>query len=386
MNDDQPIAAELAGYLSSAVGVGEAARRYADALRLAGAQLRFRDVPLPDRDRVAGEQTADLAAEAPAPFEIVCLNPEQMVPYLDERGEPRERRRRIGIWSWEVDVLPDGWHSASDRVDEIWTYSSFAARLIAAGMQTPVHSVPVPVWAPASLGEPASALPSGFRVLVMFDYLSTLERKNPLGAITAYKRAFAPDEGSVLVLKSVNGRHRPAQRAQILAAADGRPDIVLLDGTVPAAERDALLGACDCIMSLHRSEGYGLPLAEAMAIGKPVVATAYGGNMEFMDERSSYLVSWTAAFVGDGVEHYPPGARWAEPDLDHAAQQLRSVRYEPEQARQRAERGRREVERRLSAEAVGAQMIARLRALGVPHRRGSAAIARRVGRLLGAHR
>jgi glycosyltransferase involved in cell wall biosynthesis len=386
MNDDQPIAAELAGYLSSAVGVGEAARRYARALQRAGARLRCRDVPLPGRDRVQSEQADSVPAGTQVPFEIVCLNPEQMVPYLDERGEHAECRRRIGIWSWEVDVLPKGWREASGRLDEIWTYSSFAAGLIAGGVQAPVRSVPLPVWAPANIREPTHGLPGGFRVLAMFDHLSTLQRKNPLGAIAAYKRAFAPDEGSVLVLKSVNGRHRPEQHARILAATEGRADIVLLDGTVSAAERDALLGACDCVLSLHRSEGYGLPLAEAMAIGKPVIATAYGGNMEFMDEQSSYPVSWTPALVGEGVEHYPPGAHWAEPDLDHAAQQLRSARYEPGQARQRAERGRSEVERQLSAEAVGAQMIARLRALGAPRRRGSSMIARRLRGLLDAHR
>ncbi len=125
----------------------------------------------------------------------------------------------------------------------------------------------------------------------MFDYLSTLERKNPLGAIEAYRRAFAPDDGAVLVVKSVNGRHRPERHAEVTAAVEGRRDIVSIDRTISGAERDALIGACDCYLSLHRSEGHGMPLAEAMALGKPVVATAYGGNIEFMNEANSYLVA-----------------------------------------------------------------------------------------------
>lgn len=369
MNDDQTIAVELAGYLSSAVGVGEAARRYAHALRSAGAQVQALDVPLPGRDRVEAGLAEGPAPGTPISYEIICLNPEQMIPYLDQREAPRERRRTIGVWSWEVDVLPAGWREASSRLDEIWTYSAFAARLMGDGVEVPVRSVPLPAWAHSTSSAPAGGSPDGFRVLVVFDFLSTLQRKNPLGAIEAYKRAFAPDEGSVLVLKSVNGRHRPEQRAQIVAAIDGRPDIVLRDETVSGAERDALLGECDCLLSLHRSEGYGLPLAEAMAMGKPVLATAYGGNTEFMDERNSYPIAYTPALVGEGVEHYPAGATWAEPDLDHAAEALRAARYEARQTRERALRGREEVERRLSPEAVGAQMIDRLRALGAPRSR-----------------
>lgn len=388
--NDQPIAVEVAGYLGSAVGVGEAARRYVHALRRAGAEVRARDVPLPGRDRIeALPSGGSSCTDAPIHFEIVCLNPEQLIPYLDEREPPRERRRTIGVWSWEVDVLPSGWREASLRLDEIWTYSDFAARMISRGVGAPVHSVPLPVSPPA-LGETFAAartLPEGFRVLVMFDYLSTLERKNPLGAIEAYKRAFSPHEGSVLVVKSVNGQHRRQQQAQIAAAAAGRPDIVLLDGTVSAAQRDALLCECDCLLSLHRSEGYGLPLVEAMAIGKPVLATGFGGNMEFMDAHSSYPVAWTRVLVGEGVEHYPSLATWAEPDIDHAAHLLRAARYDAGSARERAERARREVERRLAPCVIGTQMIERLRALGAPRQRSrSGALATRL-RILGhAHR
>ncbi len=380
MNHDQAIAVEIAGYLSSAVGVGEAARLYTCALRAAGAEVQARDVPLPGRDRVEMGLAEGPAPSVAIPFEIICLNPEQMIPYLDQREAPREPRRTIGVWSWEVDVLPAGWREASHRLDEIWTYSAFAAQLIDEGVEAPVRSVPLPAWGEPTHRGRASGLPEGFRVLVMFDFLSTLQRKNPLGAIEAYKRAFAPDEGSVLVLKSVNGRHRPEQRSQIAAAADARPDIVLRDGTVSGAERDALLSECDCVLSLHRSEGYGLPLAEAMAMGKPVLATAYGGNTEFMDERNSYPIPWTPALVGEGVEHYPAGATWAEPDLDRAALALRAVRYEAEQARELAARGREVVERRLSLEAVGAQMVQRLRALGAPRGRSRLPLVRRLWR------
>jgi glycosyltransferase involved in cell wall biosynthesis len=195
----------------------------------------------------------------------------------------------------------------------------------------------------------------------MFDYLSTLERKNPLGAMAAYQRAFSSDDGTVLIVKSVNARHRPERRAELTCLAQGRQDIVFLDDLMSAAERDALLLSCDCYISLHRSEGHGLPLAEAMASGKPVVATAYGGNTEFMTNDNSYLVRWTPASVGPNVEHYPAEARWAEPDIENAAHLLQAVRGNSQEARRKVHRARIDVEEKLSPAAIGAQMRERLR-------------------------
>lgn len=359
MSEGTP-AVELAGYLSAAVGVGEAARRYLAALASVGVPTQTRDVALPGRDTVGYESVPRPAGEPGV--NLLCLNPEQMVPYLDSpEGPPVTGRSSIGIWSWEVDVLPEGWREASRRVAEVWTYSRFAAERIAAGIEAPVFALAPPVSSPVKPAATSVKLPQGFRVLVMFDYLSTLERKNPLGAIEAFRKAFAPGEGAVLIVKSINGRHRPDRHAELVAATDGREDIALLDGTMSGSERDALLAACDCLISLHRSEGHGMPLAEAMALGKPVLATGYGGSTEFMNDENSYLVKWRSVRVGDGVEHYPPAATWAEPDIEHAAQLLRSLREFPEAAARRGARARADVARLLSPEAVGEQMRERLR-------------------------
>jgi glycosyltransferase involved in cell wall biosynthesis len=376
-------AVELVGYLSAAVGVGEAARRYVWALRSAGVPVSERDVPLPGRD---GAQSAAPAGPIPAPeavaFNLLCLNPEQMVPYLDgPEAPPREGRTNIGIWSWEVDVLPPGWREAAGRLAEVWTYSRFSAELIGAALDARVLSFPPPLSSPAVEdaqtstpipAQPPTELLPGFRVLVRFDYLSTLERKNPLGAIEAYCRAFQPDDGAVLVLKSVNGRHRPERHREVLAAVEGRPDVVVVDRTTSDGERDALIAGCDCYLSLHRSEGHGLPLAEAMSFGKLVVATAYGGNMEFMSAANSYPVAWNPVRVEGGVEHYPAGASWAEPDLEDAVRILRTVRDFPEEARSKAGRARADVRARLAPEAIGSGMSDRLQRIHESQRPGEA--------------
>ncbi len=284
-------AVELSGFLGAAVGVGEAARLYLGALRTAGVPVHASVVALPGRDCV---ELANEESPGPSPeeigFDVICLNPEQLLPYLDGRDVRYAARTTVGIWSWEVDVVPTGWPEAADRVAEIWTYSTFAAELIGQAIGRKVIAMPPPLPKPVPAEALEIELPSGFRVLTMFDYLSTLERKNPLGAIEAFRSAFEEAEDTVLIVKSVNGRHRPEQRAEVLAAAGERSDIVFIDETLDVGRRDALLAACDCYISLHRAEGHGLPLAEAMAAGKPVVATGYGGNTEFMNDENSYLV------------------------------------------------------------------------------------------------
>jgi glycosyltransferase involved in cell wall biosynthesis len=360
---------ELAGYLDAAVGSGEVARRYLGALQSAGVAVRARNVALEGRDSA---MTPVRPARSGRPwatrFNLLCLNPEQLVPYLGSDAAPRRRgRTSVAAWNWEVDVVPSGWTEAARAVSEVWTCSEFTATFIRDATGAQVVAMPPPLSLSAKARPaPPPALPPGFRVLLIFDYLSTIERKNPLGAIAAYRRCFAPGDGAQLVIKTMNGVHRPERRREVEAAAADRSDIVLIDATISGAERDALIAASDCLLSLHRSEGFGLALAEAIAAGKPVIATAYGGNVEFMPAASSYLVRYGLTRVGDGCEHYPAEARWAEPDIDHAAAQLRAVFDHREGARERAGHAQDHVLALLAPERIGRLMRDRLRGLRKP--------------------
>jgi hypothetical protein len=377
-----PLAVELVGYLDATVGVGEAARRYVTALRSVGVEVLEHDVSLPGRDPAC----ADLpSGPRPSPDSIscnlVCLNPEQMTAYLDGSEAPQSSGRcTVGVWSWEVDMVPGGWREAALRLDDVWTYSSFAADLISPGIDAPVQSIPPPISKPSVVQWSGAQLPKGFRVLLIFDFLSTLERKNPLGAIEAFKRAFQPNDGAVLVVKSVNGRHRSEQQAKIVAVAEDRADILFIDQAMTGSERDALVASCDCYLSLHRSEGHGLVLAEAMTMGKPVIATAYGGNMEFMNEHNSYPVAWTPTRVGEGVEHYPAGASWAEPDVDHAVRLLRAVYEDPQSAECRALQGQADVLAGLAPTVIGERIRVRLEQLGASKNRTKRGLIARLAR------
>jgi glycosyltransferase involved in cell wall biosynthesis len=350
---------ELVGYLDSAVGVGEAARLYGAALEEVGVSVSEHDIALPGRDTVRSPVSQPRRA-GHADARIVCVNPEQLPMLGMTPAGPRVPE--IGVWSWEVDPAPSGWRPAAGRFAELWTYSDFSARLIEDVVGVPVFAIPPPVLRPhgGTAAGDRHDLPRGFRVLVMFDYLSTLERKNPLGAVEAFRRSFAPEDGAVLVVKSINARHRPDRARELASAIGDRPDIVVLEETLSGPERDALVQSCDCYLSLHRSEGHGLPLAEAMAAGKPVVATAFGGNTEFMTGENSYLVDWRPALVGEGVEHYPPDSSWAEPDIGQAADLLRRVFEDDDEARRRSERARADVAACLSPRAIGERMCSRL--------------------------
>jgi glycosyltransferase involved in cell wall biosynthesis len=265
------------------------------------------------------------------------------------------------VWGWETDAIPARWREAFPLLDEIWVYSTYVAANLARVAPIPVRCIPPPV-SPPEVGDVDLdlGLPDGFRFLFMFDFFSTIQRKNPVGLIDAFQRAFAPGEGPQLVIKTINGVHRYEALDEVLAAAGGRPDIHVVDRSLSGAERDALVAGCDCYVSLHRSEGFGLTLAECMALGKPVIGTAFSATTDFMTEDNSYPVGYELTRVGADCEIYPPDGTWAEPDVDQAAGHMRSVIENPGEARAKGERARARIEELYSPLAVGALIRARL--------------------------
>ncbi len=359
----------VTGYLSHALGLGAAARGYAQALTAAGVPTSTVSVPLHHLalpvDLGAGygrHGFEDIVLDTRHGFEIVAVNADELPDFVERLGDDYFQGPRIGIWGWETNSIPSRWRRAFALVDEIWVYSRFMAENIGAVAPVPVIALPPPVQPPA---EPAAPLrldvpDDGFLFLFLFDYLSTIQRKNPVGLIEAFKHAFAPGEGPRLLIKTINAPLRPLAEEEVLWAAYGRPDIHVVDRSLSAAERDGLMAACDCYASLHRSEGFGLTLAEAMAIGKPVIGTRYSGNVDFMNDENSYLVDYELGRVGPDCEIYPPDGEWAQPSVEHAAELMRRVYSEPEQAARIAQRAREDVARTLSLQATGTAMRRRL--------------------------
>jgi glycosyltransferase involved in cell wall biosynthesis len=236
------------------------------------------------------------------------------------------------------------------------------AENIGAVAPVPVIALPPPVSAPAETVAPLRlGVPEeDFLFLFVFDYLSTVQRKNPVGLIEAFKQAFAPSEGPRLLIKTINGPLRPLSEEEVLWAAHGREDIHVIDRSLSGAELQGLMVACDCYVSLHRAEGFGLTMAEAMSIGKPVIATGYSGNVDFMNAKNSYLVNYAIGRVGPECEIYPPEGEWADPSVQHAAALMRRVHASPEEAAQIGRRASEDVAQMLSPETTGAAMRRRL--------------------------
>ncbi len=331
----------LTGYLRAEVGVGEAARLVLDALQGARLQVSSVAIDLPTSRQAHPFQSSPPIADRRV--NVIWMNAEHLLGFAALVGPGYfEGRYTVGGWAWETEHLPAVMAANAELVDEIWVPSEYVRQAVEPAVDVPVRTFPHPVvpppvdpaFRPGQLG-----IPDGFFFLYTFDFNSSFERKNPLGVLEAFTRAFAPCEGPTLVLKSVNGDRSGFECERLRAAAASRPDIVVIDAYVSASERGALLAACGCYVSLHRAEGFGLGMAEAMSLGRPVVATGYSGNLEFMDDKIAWLVPAKPVRVGPHAPPYDPEDLWGDPDLDAAAEMMRSVFADPSAALTRAERG-----------------------------------------------
>jgi glycosyltransferase involved in cell wall biosynthesis len=271
---------------------------------------------------------------------------------------------------WELAKVPDRFGPLLSRFQEIWAPSEFVRAAFAAVVDVPVLRVPVPVeLGPVEQGTRSSfGLPEGTTLfLFAFDPCSFFDRKNPLGLIEAFNRAF-PRGGSAdvgLVIKTLAAGPHAHALNKVKAAIAGDKRIHLIERTMSRPEMNGLLAVSDAYVSLHRSEGFGFGLAEAMALGKPVVGTAYSGNADFLNPETGYPVSFTLVPVRAGEYPDHEGQLWAEPDLGAAAEHMLAIVEQPAQARRRALAGQSFIRTYHSPAVVGKLMRDRLELLGL---------------------
>jgi hypothetical protein len=202
-----------------------------------------------------------------------------------------------------------------------------------------------------------------FLFLFSFDYLSVFDRKNPLAVIEAFRRAFEPGVGAALVLKCINHDRDPESHAALLEAASGHPDVEVVDRYMSSSDNNSLTSLCDCYVSLHRAEGFGLVMAEAMWLGKPVIATGYSGNLDFMTPANSLLVDHRLIPIGPGMGPYPAAGEWAEPDVGHAATLMRQLFDDRDAARELGSKAAADIRRTHSPRAAGEIVHRRLESI-----------------------
>ncbi|CAN5141107.1 hypothetical protein BH20ACT16_BH20ACT16_00680 [soil metagenome] len=355
----------IAGYFGSVLGVGEAARQVAGALEAVGTRVSMQNLvashSLQDDSLARGDHNG--AGKDRFSTNLICVNADALPAFADDAGPSFfAGRYSIGLWWWEVSTFPERWLSSFGHVDEVWAGSRHVADALARVSPVPVIHItqPVLIEDPPPADRAALGLPESFVFLFSFDYESVFERKNPLAVVEAFGRSFEPGSGASLVIKSINHDHDPANHERLRAAAAQHPDVHLIDRYVARVERDQLTAACDCYVSLHRSEGFGFTVAEAMALGRPTIATGYSGTLDFMTPENSYLVDYELVPIGEDADPYPPEGEWAQPDVDHAARLMRHVVEHPEEARARGERARADIRSRHSLEVAGTVMTDRL--------------------------
>ena len=326
-------------YFTAESGVGQAARLMLAGMEAAGiphATVTYDTAP----GRSAHQFSEHGVDKAVYDTNLVCVNADVIRTANHWMGERlRDHRYRIGLWWWETSTFPEMFDPSFDVVDEVWVGSAFVGEAIRQRTDKPVTVIPMPVVVPPAIGGARQAVgvpEDTFLVLFAYDFDSVFARKNPLGALEAYMSAFPPNDGCTLLLKSINGDRHLEELEELRMAAAGRPDVVILDQYLDATINRGLIAECDCYLSLHRSEGFGVTIAEAMAYARPVVATAYSANLEFMDDTTGYLVPASEGVVPAGAGPYEAGTRWGEPDIAAASALLARVRENPDEAQGKA--------------------------------------------------
>lgn len=356
-------------YFAETSGFGEAARSHLSALLHAGHTVAARSVlltregaPTPVRpDRRAYPRIVAACRARRAYRTLLVHAPPQHFPLLREQG-----CRNVGITAWETERLPRGWPAALETVDEVWVPSAFCREAFASATHRAVYVVPHPVSVPDLARSPIAGVPDD-----MFLFLAILEwsdRKNPVGLLRAFLDAFAGRRDVGLLIKAGTGftsRDAVLRRIARVERSYARPRpplFVCFDRLSPSARR-ILYARADAYVSLHRAEGFGLCMAEAMAAGKPVIATAWSGNLEFMDETSALLVPYRlvpARQRESRIVTFERRMRWAEPDHDAAVQLLRSAVSDRARTSRIAARGAARVRSELAPARIGTLMRQRI--------------------------
>jgi glycosyltransferase involved in cell wall biosynthesis len=354
---------DVLGFFTAEHGVGEAARVLTSTLQAAGVSVstieytdtQSRREHLFQCDNVSRNKVLMTAINAD---HLNAANDRLGVDFFTDRYV-------IGQWFWELEEAPSWFGPAFAHVDELWAPTRFIETMLRkhAPSRVQVKYVPLPVVTPhvdASITRARFGLDDRYMFLFAFDFMSVMKRKNPLGLIEAFCSAFAEGEGPMLVIKAINGDKRLVEGNMLRDAVRKRSDIVLIDEYFTKVETSTLTSLADCYVSLHRSEGLGLTMSEAMTLGRPVIATGYSGNLDFLSDANSFIVPGSRVKVGHGAEGYSPEAMWMEPNVSEAAKYMRYVYENQAEAVQKGLRGQADILRAFDVASCGAIMKGRL--------------------------
>ena len=358
----------LVGYFRAALGVGESVRCAARAAAAAGLPVALVELKLHTKNPQTDDSyTALLQPDNPHPVNVFHLDA-PAARDIDHHHGPgfRTGKYNIGYWAWELPEFPDTWTNYAGYFDEIWTPSRFATEAIAQKVPVPVLTMPHAIYFARPQGDfrQKYGLPADrYLFLFLYDLNSYSERKKPAAVIEAFRRSGLAGHGAALVIKVHNVAGNPADFERLRAATAALPGTMLLTQTLARHEIYELEAACDCFVSLHRSEGFGLAVAECMYLGKPVISTDWSATAEYISTANGCPVRCTLVTLERNHGPYAKGQTWAAPDLDHAAEWMQQLFHDPALGRRLGAAARATIEEKYSPAAIGARFRQRLEAI-----------------------
>lgn len=364
----------IVGYPFQPTGMAEHARSTFRAFQAAGVTPRLLDVADanrgfdPDLERDFRPHLVSTLGEG---VNLFGVNGDEAARVIGKVGEQAfERGYNIAYPAWELAQYPKVWAKVLDRFDEIWAPSAFVQQALEGAVTKPVHRMPLPVDLKLSgfLGRRHFGIPEeAFVVVFFFDFASFADRKNPNAVLEAFERLAArrPDADIHCVIKSRGGRDTdPAQTDLEARLAALGPRAQALYGDLGDNEIKNLVRVSDVFVSLHRSEGFGRGMAEAMAMGRPAIATGYAGNLDFMVPGTALLVDYELVPVAPGAYPHGEGQVWAEASPEHASRLIEQLLDDPAGARAMGARAKAFMRENYSVQAIGQRYAERLAAIG----------------------
>lgn len=340
-----PDGINLIGNIRGDNGLGQSMRLVADILTEASVDFAIHNFYVPPGGSMTNHTYDDKITENfPYNMNLIHVNASEFtIAYLQLGKGLWDGRYNIAYWLWELEDFPQEWLANIHLVDEIWTPAEFISNTLRKYTDKPVRTIPYPVTAPteARYDRDYFGLPKDqFLFLMMFDSGSVMERKNPLGTIEAFKRAFGRENKKVGIVIKINEiEQREEDIRYIHSVLDGYDNIYIICKTLSKTEVNSLTKCVDVFVSLHRAEGFGLVLAEAMLVGTPAIATNWSANTEFMNSDVACMVDYKMIELEKDLPPFQKGYRWADADINQAAFYMKKLYEEPafyEQIRQKA--------------------------------------------------
>lgn len=355
----------LIGNICAESGLGQSCRLVASALDKTGFPLSIYKY-----EQLGAEGQGDhswenrLSKELPYDVNLIHINPHELgLAFIQQDASVWNYRYNIGYWLWELEEFPDEWTPCFQCLDEIWAPSEFICNAIRKKTTLPVRCMPYHV--DVSIGtiyerEHFGIPEDKFLYLMMYDQSSCMERKNPIGVLNAFKKAFDKQNQSVGLVIKINNP-TPESRKQIRSVLDGYTNVYLIEETLSRDEVNSLTKCVDVVVSLHRAEGFGLVLAEAMLLGTPAVATNWSSNTEFMNENVACMVDYELITIEKDMPPFKAGNRWADANLDQAAGYMKKLYEDKEYYEMIRKNAKEYAEEKLGMDQAAGRMRERLK-------------------------